>query len=60
METLAPAALATVPRLHVTAVVPEQLRWVAVELTRLTPEGSVSARTTQVASDGPALATATV
>ena len=59
--TVAEAALARVPRLHVT-VPPacEQEPWLGVAEMKITPAGSVSVRITPVAVEGPPLVTVTV
>jgi len=60
MATVAPVSLASVPRLQLTVLVPEQLPWLGFEETKLTCAGSVSDVETFVVAEGPALVTYSV
>jgi hypothetical protein len=57
MVTVAVVALASVPMLHDTVAVPEQVPCVEPAETKVGPAGSVSVRATLVAGDGPLLVT---
>src|SRR6266404_1423231 len=59
-ETEAAAPLASVPKLHVTVVVPVQVPRLAVAETNVRPAGSTSVNVTAVELDGPLLVTAIV
>ncbi len=59
-ETEAVPPIASVPRLHVTVVVPEQVPWLGVADTNLSPAGSTSVTRTPVEPDGPLLVTVRV
>lgn len=58
--TVAEPPFASVPRLHVTVVVPEHEPWVGVAETTLRPGGSTSVTVTPADVVGPAFDTATV
>ncbi len=60
IETVALAPLASVPRLHVTVVVPVQVPTLGVADTKVKPAGSVSVTVTAAAGEGPALETVMV
>ena len=57
MFTIAPAAFAIDPRLHVTVVVPTQVPWVGIAETKFMPGGRASVTVTFVAGDGPLFVT---